>query len=141
MASGWPNEAGLECLQRIHGFFQSLPFGQVVGCLPDANAWKDYWRCSQITSQVSFLPQDLGQQASSQLLSNVVRLLSKLPQEKTSKLSVLAYSTPSPCTNKGMFKSSQPFSKVMGWPVNLSSPVLATPSQNSLSLPFLKLNS
>ena len=68
----------------------------VVGCLPDANAWKDHWRCFQITSQVSFLPQDLGKHASSQWLSNVVRLLSKLPQEKTIKLPVLAYSTPSP---------------------------------------------
>ena len=31
MASGWPNEAGLECLQRIHGFFKACHLDRLRG--------------------------------------------------------------------------------------------------------------
>ena len=62
----------------------------------DANALKDQASHFQMASQVSFVPHDLGKQASNQWLSKVLWLLSKLPQEKTMRLSLLVKSTPSP---------------------------------------------
>ena len=128
--------------RRVKGepFSKGLPSGSNVGCLPLANASKDHWRLFQISSQVSFLPQDLGKQARSQWLNNVLRPLSKQPQLKTRRLSLLEYSTPSPCIYKGMVRSSQSFSKDMGWPFNFKSPVLATLFQKLAKLPFPKQN-
>ena len=90
--------------RRVKGraLFQRLAIWIQCRVLTLANASKDHWRLFQITSQVSFLPQDLGKQARSQWLNNVLRPLSKQPQLKTRRLSLLESSTPSPCIYKGM---------------------------------------
>ena len=133
--NGWPAND-----ESIEPFSKGSLSGPNLGWWPDANAVKDQASHFQMASQVPFVPHDLGKQASNQWLSKVLWLLSKLPQEKTMRLSLLVKSTPSPWTYIGMQKSSQPFVSFMGWPTNLSSPDFATPFQKSARLPFPKLN-
>ena len=124
--------------KKTEPFSKGLPSGSKVGCLPHANASKDQPKYFQISFHVSFFPQDLGKHARSQWLSKVGRLDVKHPQLKTNKLSLLEYSTPSPCTNKGMVVFFQSFSKDMGWFFSLASSVLATSFQKSATVPFSK---